>query len=299
MLGRASDLSAFVKHGYQQGYVEIELKGKIGTKNLVVRRNITGKGNTSAWILGGKSSTKSDVDKKVAELGVQVGNLCSFLPQDRVNEFAKLKPEELLVETQKVAGHEKLTTWHERLIEMGKELKELKEVNFSFFYAAIKAYRLFCQALATDQQDCSNEEGKNQVLERDVQAFNKRKQLEEEVSLNCFYRFAPCLLITFQVSLYNILVPYWTIRRDKFDYSQLRMRWKEAGLRYREAVEEHKPIVNFRDEFKGEMDAAAKEAKDAQTALKNIQKKIERLKQQDQTQVCSFFSPGVNKRLTF
>jgi structural maintenance of chromosomes protein 5 len=136
-------------------------------------------------VLGGKSKPKSDVDKAVAELGVQVGNLCSFLPQDRVNEFAKLKPEELLVETQKVAGHEKLTTWHEQLIEMGKGLKEIKEVHFVFSMLRLRqliAYRLICQALATDQQDCSNEEGKNQVLERDVQAFNKRKQLEEEVS---------------------------------------------------------------------------------------------------------------------
>jgi chromosome segregation ATPase len=145
VLGRASELAAFIKHGYQQGYVEIELKGKIGTKNLVVRRNITGKGNTSTWVLGGKSKPKSDVDKAVAELGVQVGNLCSFLPQDRVNEFAKLKPEELLVETQKVAGHEKLTTWHEQLIEMGKGLKEIKEVHFVFSMLRLRqpiAYRL-------------------------------------------------------------------------------------------------------------------------------------------------------------
>jgi hypothetical protein len=101
------------------------------------------------------------------------------------------------------------------------------------------------------------------------------------------------------VALFDILLPYWGIRRDKFDYSQLRMRWKEAGLRYREAVEEHKPIMNFRDEFKEKMDAAAKQAKDAQTTLKNIQKKIERLKQEDQTQVCSFFSLSENKRLIF
>jgi hypothetical protein len=62
------------------------------------------------------------------------------------------------------------------------------------------AYRLFYQALATDHQDCSNEEGKNQVLERDVQAFNKRKQLEEEVSLNrclCFGSLVLYLLIIF------------------------------------------------------------------------------------------------------
>lgn len=117
-----------MKHGYEQGYVEIELKGQIGKPNVVVRRNITTKSNASTWTLNGKSSQKNQVDTEVAKLGVQVGNLCSFLPQDRVNEFAKLKPDELLVETQKVAGHEKLKTWHDKLIEMGAGLKEINEV---------------------------------------------------------------------------------------------------------------------------------------------------------------------------
>jgi len=53
----------------------------------------------------------------------------SFLPQDRVNEFAKLKPEELLVETQKVAGHKSLNEWHSELITFGAELRDIKEVR--------------------------------------------------------------------------------------------------------------------------------------------------------------------------
>lgn len=122
-------MQAFVKHGYEQGYVEIELKGKLGKNNVVVRRNINVKSNASTWSMNGKSVPKSKVDEEVASLGVQVGNLCSFLPQDRVNEFAKLKPEELLVETQKVAGHPRLKDWHDSLIEMGKGLKEIKEVR--------------------------------------------------------------------------------------------------------------------------------------------------------------------------
>lgn len=120
-----------MKHGYEQGYVEIELKGPIGKPNLVVRRNINSKSRTSTWLLNGKSSTKIAVDAAVLDCDVQVANLCSFLPQDRVNEFAKLKPEDLLVETQKVAGHKRLNEWHGALINLGQDLKGVKEVCLS------------------------------------------------------------------------------------------------------------------------------------------------------------------------
>ena len=122
-------MNSFVKHGYDQGYVEIELKGPIGKPNIVIRRNINSKNKTSTWLLNGKSSPKGTVDKAVEKCDVQVSNLCSFLPQDRVNEFAKLKPEELLVETQKVAGHKSLNEWHSELITFGAELRDIKEVS--------------------------------------------------------------------------------------------------------------------------------------------------------------------------
>jgi hypothetical protein len=95
---------------------------------MVVRRSINNKNNTSTWLLNGKQSIKSTVEAEVGRLDVQVGNLCSFLPQDRVNEFAKLKPEELLVETQKVAGHKNLKDWHDKLIDLGNILKGTNEV---------------------------------------------------------------------------------------------------------------------------------------------------------------------------
>ena len=47
----------------------------------------------------------------------------SFLPQDRVNEFAKLKPDELLGETQRMAGHSMLNEWHDILKKLSAELK--------------------------------------------------------------------------------------------------------------------------------------------------------------------------------
>lgn len=52
----------------------------------------------------------------------------TFLPQDRVAEFARMTPQNLLKETQRAAGNENLTTWHESLIRSGQELKELGAV---------------------------------------------------------------------------------------------------------------------------------------------------------------------------
>ena len=75
----------------------------------------------------------------VAKCDVQVANLCSFLPQDRVNEFAKLKPEELLVETQKVAGHKKLNDWHDQLIRSGEDLRLIKEASYFILHLVLNS----------------------------------------------------------------------------------------------------------------------------------------------------------------
>jgi len=41
------------------------------------------------------------VEQVVADLGIQVGNLCQFLPQEKVTDFARMTPQELLDNTQK------------------------------------------------------------------------------------------------------------------------------------------------------------------------------------------------------
>ena len=41
------------------------------------------------------------VEQLVAHLGIQVGNLCQFLPQEKVSDFARMSPQELLENTEK------------------------------------------------------------------------------------------------------------------------------------------------------------------------------------------------------
>jgi chromosome segregation ATPase len=129
ILGRASELNSFVKIGATDGYIEIELKGKIGKKNLVVRRNLSSTSKGSTYHLSGQAATGREVTQKMNELNVQVGNLCSFLPQDKVSEFAHMSPQQLLRETQRAAGDPRLTNWHDTLITAGKEMAQLGEVG--------------------------------------------------------------------------------------------------------------------------------------------------------------------------
>ena len=40
----------------------------------------------------------------VGRLNIQIENLCQFLPQDRVADFAKMNPQELLENTEKAVS---------------------------------------------------------------------------------------------------------------------------------------------------------------------------------------------------
>jgi len=53
LLGRAKDISEFVKHGSDKGWIEVVLCNKTGT-NVVIKRHINKSNNTSVWKINGK-----------------------------------------------------------------------------------------------------------------------------------------------------------------------------------------------------------------------------------------------------
>ncbi|EEC11876.1 SMC protein, putative [Ixodes scapularis] len=58
------------------------------------------------------------VEAAVAGLHIQVGNLCQFLPQDRVADFVKMSRQELLEGTEKAVGTRDGHLLHARLIQL-------------------------------------------------------------------------------------------------------------------------------------------------------------------------------------
>jgi len=53
VLGRAKDISSFVKHGAQEAHIEIELQGKEGERNPVIARKISRANNSSVYYIHG------------------------------------------------------------------------------------------------------------------------------------------------------------------------------------------------------------------------------------------------------
>ncbi|NXE83490.1 SMC5 protein, partial [Cochlearius cochlearius] len=125
-IGRADKVGLFVKQGCLKGVVEIELSKT--PDNIIITREIQVVNNTSAWFINRKPTTLKTVEEQIAALNIQVDNLCQFLPQDRVGEFAKLSKIELLEATEKSIGPPEMYQFHCELKNFREKEREL-EVN--------------------------------------------------------------------------------------------------------------------------------------------------------------------------
>lgn len=128
-LGRAKEVGEYVKHGHREAEIEIEIAGgpRHKGRNPTIRSHIKREGNKTQWYINGSSCTRKEVKQLVEKFHIQIDNLCQFLPQDRVVEFAQLTPIELLESTQKAAAPDHMTEWHNELKRLGRDRMKLHQ----------------------------------------------------------------------------------------------------------------------------------------------------------------------------
>ncbi|XP_065060120.1 structural maintenance of chromosomes protein 5-like [Rhopilema esculentum] len=163
-LGRAKEIGEFVKHKKNKATIEIELKNE-GGKNYIIKREILKAEKRSTWSLNRKQVPFSEVQDLMKDLNVQMSNLCQFLPQDRVVEFAKMSQQELLVATEKAVGPPGMHKDHMEII-------KLKDNS-----------RTFESSLKEKSEHKEKLEQKNALLEREVQRFNERQKHLDKINL--------------------------------------------------------------------------------------------------------------------
>lgn len=126
-LGRAKELGAFVKHGAAEAEIEIELAAGPGMDtNPIIQRTIRKDDNKSLFLLNGKRAAQNAVTAMCKGLSIQIDNLCQFLPQDRVVEFAKMTDVDRLRETQRAAAPAYMVEWHDQLKVLRSNEKSLE-----------------------------------------------------------------------------------------------------------------------------------------------------------------------------
>ncbi|VDP20522.1 unnamed protein product, partial [Soboliphyme baturini] len=96
----------------------------------VVRFEMNAKSSNSFFI-DDVHKTRDEVKRFISRYRIQVENICQFMAQDQVTEFARQSPQALLQNTEKAVGSSDLFARHMQLIQWQKEINDMKEVIVS------------------------------------------------------------------------------------------------------------------------------------------------------------------------
>ncbi|EFW99146.1 structural maintenance of chromosome complex subunit [Grosmannia clavigera kw1407] len=164
VLGRASAFGDFVKHGRSHAIVEIELqKRPKDRQNFVVRLRITREDNSRKFWLNGQETSLRKIQSVMQDLRIQVDNLCQFLPQDRVAEFAGLNSVDLLAKTLEAAAPTEMKEWQSTLKRIYQEQKEAQH------------------RMKVDAEQLRVLESRHQAQQADVERYREREEVQRMV----------------------------------------------------------------------------------------------------------------------
>ncbi|XP_028161618.1 structural maintenance of chromosomes protein 5 [Ostrinia furnacalis] len=116
VIGRAKKISEYVRSGCEQSTIEIELYQEQGKRNVIITRHFNLK-DVSTWSIDHKTVREKQVQELIATLNIQVDNLCQLLPQDRVQDFSKMDPQQLLRSTLSAVGGQESVSQLDELIQ--------------------------------------------------------------------------------------------------------------------------------------------------------------------------------------
>lgn len=163
-MGRAKDAAEFVKHGCDEATIELELAGgNRFRRNPVVCRTIKREGNKSTFTIDGKQATKREARNLAESFSIQIDNLCQFLPQDRVSEFAALTPIELLHSTQRAAAGPEMVGLHDHLKTLRGEQKRVQA------------------SAVSEKESLANLENRQETQREDVERMKQRTEIKKRI----------------------------------------------------------------------------------------------------------------------
>ena len=130
-----------------------------------MRRLIKRDGNKSLFFLNDQPTSRNKVYELAQSFAIQIDNLCQFLPQDKVSEFAALTPVELLHSTQRAAAGPEMIEWHESLKKLRAQQKKLQTDNQG------------------DKDLLTTLENRQEMQRADVERMRQRTQIKRQIEM--------------------------------------------------------------------------------------------------------------------
>ncbi|KAK8169242.1 putative ABC/SMC5 protein [Phyllosticta citrichinensis] len=284
-LGRAKSVGEFVKNGTTEAAIEIELAGGPQTRgrNPVIKRIIRKEDNKSFFFLDGHPTPHKRITELCKSFSIQIDNLCQFLPQDRVVEFAALGPVQLLEQTQRAAAPEHMTQRHEQL----KELRKTQEADQD--------------VRAREAEHLSSLEKRQNAQKADVDRMREQQQLKDK--LEAYKRIRPCVNYRMREAKQKALAS-----KDELNEVEPTLREMESKKTYLEEVKKKTRAERSKvDKLKGiaaqienkerEIEAERGMEKEKTQEIRRIEANIKSLQRQMEEQPEPFDAAQFNERI--
>jgi chromosome segregation ATPase len=272
-------------------------------KNPVITRVIKRDGNKSAFTLNGGPSTGKAVQALASSFNIQIDNLCQFLPQDKVVEFAQMSPIELMASTQRAVAGSDMAKMHE-------DLKKLRTAQ-SDFMNKTQADRAHLSHLENrqDGQRTEVERMRERALaQKRLDWFEQCRPLAQYADARRKYEEAKQKVKALTEDLKDlkrISAPRLADLKSKTSYeAQIRAlktrRAKDLSASERECQQKANVIGQSEDlikEFDNKIEAEKKEIPKKREEMKRLQAKIVDLKRRKAERPEEFDSPAVNAEI--
>ncbi|CAI4036289.1 hypothetical protein SMKI_15G1280 [Saccharomyces mikatae IFO 1815] len=216
-IGRSKRVEDFIKNGQDVSRIEITLKNspKVNDienvnahdETIKITRIITRSKRRSDYLINDCEVSESVVKALVAQLNIQLDNLCQFLSQERVEEFARLKSVKLLVET--------IRSIDSSLLDVLDELRELQGNE---------------QCLQKDL-----DVKKSKILHLRQESDKLRKSVE---SLRDFQKKKG------EIELHSRLLPYVKVKDHKEKLNVYKEEYERAKANLRAILKDKKPFAH-------------------------------------------------------
>jgi chromosome segregation ATPase len=187
------------------------------------------------FFIDGKQTTLKAVQELVKSFSIQIDNLCQFLPQDKVCEFAALSPVELLNSTQRAAAPPEMLEWHD-----GLKLLRTKQKGIQMQQTA-------------DKEALENLNRRQELLKADVERLKERADIQERVKM---------------LELARTFNRYGRIRSEFLESKQKRKDAQTALKQLEKDLEPSLRAVNQKQEYREVIQVVVRERK---TALEKAQ----------------------------
>lgn len=261
-IGRSKRVEDFIKNGEDECEIEITLKNnsKIqGIANVLssddvikITRVLIRHKKKSDYFINDRPASEGVVKSMILQLNIQLDNLCQFLSQERVEEFARLKSDKLLFETIRSIDTDLITVLEELKELQGEELAEEKEVSF-------KQQRL---------QELTAEKERLETSVRALEEFQRKKD---------------------QLEIHKKLLPYVKIKDHKEKIRASKKCYEDAKRNLKALLQDKKPFSHAKKQLERATEDALesknnkeREYRENQVKFKSIPVSLEKIRDEIQ-----------------